>query len=326
VDAHTLAIVVPCFNEEVIIETFFAELLPVVDRLPAIDARIVVVDDGSTDSSLDRLNAIARRDPRVLVYSLSRNFGHQNALSAGLDVSDADAVIMMDSDLQHPPALIPTLIARWREGFDIVSAVRRDTADSTLFKRTTANVFYWMINQVSDTPIVAGAADFCLLSRRAHHALRAMPERHRFLRGMVAWIGFSRTTVPFDAPARSAGTSKYTFFKMATLALDALFSFTAAPMKVAARLGVLLVVGGLFYLLFILERYFRYGDLVRGWGSLASVILILGGVQLAFIGLIGEYLARVFEEAKRRPLYVFKQQPGVDAESALQRDPAVLSR
>jgi glycosyltransferase involved in cell wall biosynthesis len=325
VDRSTLAVVVPCFNEEAVIDAFLADLLDVLDGLPDIDARIFVVDDGSTDSSLDRLNAFARRDARVLVYALSRNFGHQNALSAGLDVCDGDAVIMMDSDLQHPPALLPTLIARWREGFDVVSTARRDTADSTLFKRLTANTFYWVINQLSETPIMPGGADFCLLSRCAHHALRSMPERHRFLRGMVSWIGFRRAVVPFDAPARSAGRSKYTTFRMLSFALDALFSFTAAPMKVAARLGVLLVNVGVVYLAVILVRYFRYDDLVPGWGSLASIILILGGVQLAFIGLIGEYLARVFDEAKGRPLYVFKQKPHLDPARS-SRDVTVLSR
>jgi polyisoprenyl-phosphate glycosyltransferase len=234
---QTLAVVVPCFNEEAVIDAFIDELLAVLNRLD-LDAHVIAVDDGSTDSSLGRLNAIASRDARVLVYALSRNFGHQSALSAGLDVCDADAVIMMDSDLQHPPSLIPVLLDAWRNGHDVVSAVRRETSDSTWFKRVSAKAFYWIINRLSDTPIVPGAADFCLLSRRAHAALRAMPERHRFLRGMVSWIGFPRALVSFDAPSRSAGASKYTLFKMISFALDALFSFSAAPIRAAARVGV----------------------------------------------------------------------------------------
>jgi glycosyltransferase involved in cell wall biosynthesis len=308
-ERHSLSIVVPCFNEEPIIEAFLTELREVLDQVPDVDATIVVVDDGSTDASLARLNAIAERDHRLLVYSLSRNFGHQNALSAGLDVCDADAVIMMDADLQHPPALVGDLLDRWKAGYDVVSAVRRSTRDAGPFKRASANVFYLIINLISETPIIAGAADFCLLSRRAHQALLAMPERHRFLRGMVSWIGFSRTTVAFDAPSRAAGRSKYTFVKMVSLAFDALFAFSAAPMRVASRIGIMLAGLGLVYLAYIVTRYFVFGDLVRGWGSLASVMLILGGMQLAFIGLIGEYLARVFEQVKGRPLYIFKQRP-----------------
>jgi len=306
---QTLAVIVPCFNEEAVIDGFLAELDRVLDSLADVESSVIVIDDGSTDSSLERLNALAARNARLMVFSLSRNFGHQNALSAGLDVADADAVIMMDGDLQHPPALIPDMVARWRAGIDVVSAIRLTTRDSTFLKRFTANAFYWIINRISDVPIVAGAADFCLLSRRAHEALRAMPERHRFLRGMVSWIGFPRAVVTFEAPARVAGDSKYTIAKMVGLAFDAVFAFSAAPMRLAAQVGLVLTALGSVYLAFVVGRFFIYRDLVRGWASLASVLLILGGVQLAFIGLIGEYLARVFEQVKGRPLYVFKQQP-----------------
>jgi polyisoprenyl-phosphate glycosyltransferase len=312
--SHTsLAVIVPCYNEDASIDAFMHGLLPVLDQLDNINAVVIVVDDGSTDGSLERLNRMALADRRVLVYALSRNFGHQNALSAGLDVAGADAVIMMDSDLQHPPRLIPEMVARWRDGYDVVSAVRQATNDASLFKRLTASVFYWIINRIGETAIVPGAADFCLLSRRAYLALRAMPERHRFLRGMVSWIGFPRTAIVFDAPPRSAGGSKYTVWKMVALALDALFSFSAAPMRWAIQLGLLFVLLGGLYLGYVLVRFFAYGDTVRGWASLASAVLILGGVQLAFIGLIGEYVARVFEQSKNRPLYLFKQQPDMTA-------------
>ena len=251
------------------------------------------VDDGSTDTTLERLNRLAVADERLRVYSLSRNCGHQIALSAGLDVTIGSAVVMMDADLQHPPALIPEMIALWRRGFDVVSAVREETADATWFKNATAKTFYWLINRFGETTIVPGAADFCLLSARAHRAVCAMPERHRFLRGMVSWIGFNRAYLPFQAPRRPAGESKYTTFKMLSLAIDALFSFSAAPMRMATRLGLALLVPGALYFLYIVVRYVALDDFVRGWGSLIGTLMIIGGIQLIFIGMVGE-LARIF--------------------------------
>jgi len=227
-----MTVIVPCFNEAEIVERFWTELSAVLGRLD-LPWRVCFIDDGSTDSTLERLNSLARSDSRIQVYSLSRNFGHQIALSAGLDVTAGSPVVMMDADLQHPPALIPQMIALWQGGCDVVSAVREETEDATWFKTATANVFYRLINRFSETPIVPGAADFCLLSARAHDAICSMPERHRFLRGMVSWIGFNRTYLPFQAPRRPAGQSKYTTFKMLSLAIDALFSFSAAGMEEA---------------------------------------------------------------------------------------------
>lgn len=305
----TLTVIAPCYNEAEGIEAFYQQVRDVLDSLPRTAGRIVFVDDGSTDGTLDRIDLIAARDEAVEVYSLSRNFGHQVALSAGLDVAHGDAVVMMDADLQHPPQLIPELVRQWQAGFDVVSAVRTMTSGGSFFKKTTAHAFYWLINRLSDIQIIPGAADFCLLSRRAHEALVAMPEHHRFLRGMVSWIGFPRTLVSFDAPERSAGVSKYTLLKMMGLAIDALLSFSAAPMRIASRMGALLAIPSFAYLAYVIARYFLVGDLVPGWGSTVSVLLIVGGTQLVFIGLIGEYLSRIFEETKHRPLYVFKQRP-----------------
>jgi len=306
-----LTVIVPCYNEAEIVERFCAELSDVLERLD-LAWRVCFIDDGSTDSTLERLNALAKSDPRILVYSFSRNFGHQVALSAGLDVTAGSAIVMMDADLQHPPTLIPEMIALWRGGHDVVSAVREDTQDASWFKVSTAKFFYWLINRFGETPVVPGAADFCLLSARAHRAIVAMPERHRFLRGMVSWIGFTRAYVPFQAPRRPAGQSKYTTLKMVSLAVDALFSFSAAPMRMATRFGLALLVPGALYFLYILVRYLALDDFVRGWGSLIGTLMIIGGVQLIFIGMVGEYLARIFEESKRRPLYFFKQTPDGD--------------
>ena len=303
-----LTIIAPCYNEAAVVDQFHAELMRALDRVDVV-WRVCFIDDGSTDATLERLNALAKSDRRVHVYSLSRNFGHQIALSAGLDVSLGSAVVLMDADLQHPPSVIPRMIELWRGGSDVVSAVREETEGATWFKRVTANAFYRLINAFTETTIVPGAADFCLLSARAHAAICAMPERHRFLRGMVSWIGFHRTYVPFQAPRRLAGQSKYTTLKMMALALDAVFSFSAAPMRMATRLGVALLIPGLFYFIYILARYIVLDDFVRGWGSLIGMLMIVGGIQLIFIGMVGEYLARIFEESKRRPLYFFKQTP-----------------
>lgn len=308
-ELSTLVVVAPCFNEASVIEAFYERLAAALDGLDGLEWRLVAVDDGSTDGTLDRLNAIAARDARVRVYALSRNFGHQVALTAGLDVADGDAVVVMDSDLQHPPDVIPAFVRLWREGYDVVSGIRLATADAGWFKRATARGFYWLINRLSDVEIVPNAADFCLLSRRAHRALAAMPERHRFLRGMVSWIGFRRGFVEFAAGSRPAGESKYTTVKMVGFAFDALMSFSAHPMRVAARIGTALVVPGMAYLAYVVLRYQLRGDLVPGWGSTISVLLVIGGMQLVFIGLIGEYLARIFEQTKQRPLYFFKQEP-----------------
>ena len=303
-----LAIVVPCYNEAAVVDRFYDELAREIAPT-GVDWSVCFVDDGSTDATLERLNALARAHPNVRVYSLSRNFGHQIALSAGLDVTLGSAVVMMDADLQHSPSLVPAMIAEWRRGRDVVSAVRQETEGASWFKRATADAFYRLINRLGETEIVPGAADFCLLSARAHAALCAMPERHRFLRGMVSWIGFDRAYVPFQASRRSAGESKYTTIKMIALALDAVFSFSAAPMRLATRLGMALFVPGILYFVYILMRYVTMNDFVRGWGSLICTLMIIGGIQLMFIGIIGEYLARIFEESKRRPLYFFKQAP-----------------
>lgn len=305
----TLVVVVPCYDEADGIQQFHAELKRVLGSLDDLDHRIVYVDDGSRDATLARLEAIAAGDATALVYSLSRNFGHQIALSAGLDVADGDAVVMMDADLQHPPAVIPQLVAAWRSGSDVVSTIRETTADATLLKRFTSWGFYWLVNRLSDTPIVHGAADFCLLSRRAHQALLAMPERHRFLRGMVSWIGFQRSFVRFAAASRVAGVSKYTMVKMVRMAFDAMLSFSAVPMRSVSRVGLAIVSLGVAYLAYVLGRYLLRDDLVPGWASLIAVVVVMGGLQLIGIGMLGEYLARVFEQTKGRPLYFFKRTP-----------------
>ncbi|HEY6195573.1 MAG TPA: glycosyltransferase family 2 protein [Candidatus Eisenbacteria bacterium] len=318
----TLCVVSPCFNEAAGIRAFYAALKAVLVSLDGLDHRIVLVDDGSTDATLALLDELAAADERVRVYSLSRNFGHQIALTAGCDVAEGDVLVLMDSDLQHPPALIPAMVERWRAGAEVVSAVRLRTADASLFKRVSARAFYRLLNAISETRIVPDAADFVLLAPPAFEALRRMPERHRFLRGMVSWIGFRREFVEYQAPARGAGESSYTVRNMIRLASDALFSFSTAPVRLATRLGLAVVACGMLYLGYILYTLRAYpGRIVQGWSSLIIVVLILSGVQIVFIGLIGEYIARIFEESKGRPLYLFKRQPPGEARG-VRSDPA----
>jgi dolichol-phosphate mannosyltransferase len=310
-----LSVVTPCFNESEVVKLFHEAISPVLKNISGLEYELIFVDDGSSDDTLQILNEIANEDRAVRVCSLSRNFGHQIALTAGLDFSRGDAVILMDSDLQHPPEYIPELVEKWREGFDIVSAVRKNQQGDSWVKNLTSDGFYTVFNLLSSTQVPKGAADFCLLSRRVCETLKSMPERHRLLRGMVSWTGFKRAQVPYECADRAAGSSKYTFGKMIGLALDAVFSFSAQPLRLAFRIGLVMAFLGFVYLAWNIIKGLMTDGLVPGYASLIGVTVMLGGCQLAFIGLIGEYLARVFEEVKGRPTYLVKQFPGEDSRS-----------
>ena len=310
-----LSVISPCYNESKVIGLFYTELKQVLESLEDLGHEIIFVDDGSTDDTLAQLNQIAHKDSRVRVCSLSRNFGHEIAMTAGLDTAEGDAVITMDVDLQHPPALIPHMINKWKDGYDIVSPVRDSTEGISWFKKATAKGFYSILNLLTETHIPAGASDFNLFSRRAYMALRAMPERHRFIRGMASWIGFNRAFLQYSATKRAAGKSKYTVMKLVALALDGIFSFSTAPLRIATKFGLIITLSGFVYLIWIVGRYFLYGVITPGWASLIGVTLILGGCQLIFIGLIGQYLARIFEEVKGRPRYIIKQTPVTSQQS-----------
>ncbi len=306
-----LCVVAPCYQEEAVVAVFHRALTAVLAALPDLRCEILLVDDGSTDRTLERMHALVAADPAVRVYSFARNFGHQAAITCGLDhAGDPDAVIVMDADLQHPPEVIPRLVAAWRAGHDVVLAVREDTAGVGALKRGSSRLFYRVFNALSDTQIVPGAADFFLLSRPALAAMRRMPERNRFLRGMIAWLGFPRALVPYHAAPRAGGTSKYSTARMLGLARDAVFAFSARPLRVVSNLGLLLVVLGFAFLVEVLWEKFSGKPLEPGWVTVVGVILILGGAQLATLGLVGEYLSRVFDEVKRRPMYVLKEEPG----------------
>ena len=308
-ERRLLSVIVPCYNESEVLALFHDRLRPVLESMPELAHEILFVDDGSSDDTLDQLNRFAVDNPNVRVCSLSRNFGHQVALTAGLDYANGDAIVMLDSDLQHPPELIEQLVEKWHEGYDVVSAVRINTKGAGWMKNLTSRAFYVFLNFLSDTKVPAGVADFCLISKRMGAVLEHMPERHKFLRGMISWAGFRRAFISYEATPRAAGRTKYSAVKMMVLALDAVFSFSSAPLRLALRAGLTTTALGFLYLGWTLINGYLLDALVPGYASLIGVTMILGGFQLSFIGLVGQYLARVFEEVKGRPIYIVKQEP-----------------
>ena len=304
-----ISVVVPVYNESLGIEEFMRTLQATMASLK-IGWDVLFVDDGSEDDSWQIIQRLTRLHPVVRGIQLSRNFGHQIALSAGLEHADGDAVITMDADLQHPPQLIPTLVAKWQEGWEVVNTVRADTRTTGWFKRRTATLFYRFINKISDVPITAGAADFRLLDRKAVTALLSMPERNRFLRGMVSWIGFRQAFVCYEPGTRTAGESKYTLKKMLHLGIDGLTSFSLGPLRSALLLGAVSIILALFYAIYVLWVKIATHAAEPGWTSIISVVLFFGGVQLVSLGIFGEYLGQIFGETKHRPLYIIRQTAG----------------
>jgi glycosyltransferase involved in cell wall biosynthesis len=301
-----LCIVIPCYDEEHVVERIHAELKRVLDALPETRYLVYFVDDGSRDDTLAKLNALARRDRAVRVLSLSRNFGHQVAISAGLDFVDrrADAVLVMDADLENPPALIPRMLDELAHGHDVVLGVREGEREVSVWRRLGSRIFYSLFNRLSDVPIEPGAPDFYLLSRRAREALSRMPEQHRFLRGMVTWLGFSRAHVAYRPPPRAAGRSKYTLATMLRLAADALFGFSRAPLRWIGWLGLLLSLVGAGLGVCALALAAVPTAL---WVS--ALVLFVCGLQLGALAVVGGYVARAFQASQGRPLYLVKQAP-----------------
>jgi polyisoprenyl-phosphate glycosyltransferase len=304
-----LSVVCPAYQEEEVLPRFHAALTPVLDALAAdYQVEVVYVDDGSSDDTLGVLRRLAAADSRVRYLSLSRNFGHQAALTAGLEHATGEVVVSMDSDLQHPPALVPALLERWKQGYDVVLTERVDSSDLTWFKRVTSRGFYWVLSRISEIEAHPAASDFRLLSRPALDALLSLRESHRYLRGMVNWVGFRMTKVPFQAAPRAAGRSSYTLRRMVRLASDGLLSFSTLPLRMPIFPGVVSVGLGLLY---------GSGSLLIGllagglslWPVhlLLSVMLLLGGLILFSLGVLGEYIGRIFEQVKQRPVYLLKE-------------------
>ncbi len=307
----TISIVIPVFNEVESLPILFDEVKKVLSGLPY-TFEILFVDDGSTDGTYLGIADLQQVDRRIKAISFSRNFGHQAALTAGLQYATGDAVITMDGDLQHPPSLIPKLIEKWREGSQIVYTTRESTADESWFKRATSRLFYRLINAFSDTQIHTYAADFRILDRAVVNSLNRLEERDRFLRGLIGWMGYSSVGIPYTADARAAGTSKYTTKKMIKFAVDGILSFSAAPLHLVTYLGIVVSLFSFLYGLYSIYAYFFTSLTIPGWTSLLVTVLFLGGIQLISIGLVGEYIIRIYNEAKGRPLYIVKDTFGIE--------------
>jgi glycosyltransferase involved in cell wall biosynthesis len=317
-----LSIVIPCYNEAANIDELHVQLSRVGDRVDG-EVEFVFVDDGSRDATLERLKTLACEDPRARVIGLSRNFGHQAALSAGMDYATGDAVVVMDADLQHPPELILEFLEKWREGYELVYAYREGVRP---------RLGYRLINALMKVHIPAEAADFRLMDRRLVDAFKRMPERARFIRGMISWLGFRQIGVGYEQRERFAGERSYTLRQTARMAFNAVLAFSNVPLRIASLLGVVILVLAMLYGVYILYCWSFGRPLEPGWTALIMTVLILGGVQLVSLGLIAEYIGRIFEEVKQRPLYVVREhvaprfsggqpvRPGAVAEPRLQAE------
>ena len=320
-----LSVVVPAYNEEAVLEAFHARLAATLDRLP-LRSEILFVNDGSRDRTLALAEALRARDPRIAVLDLSRNFGKEIALTAGLHHARGDAVVVIDADLQDPPEVIPQLVAAWRErGADVVYAQRTSRPGEGPLKRGTAHLFYLLMQHVGRIHIPPDTGDFRLLSRRAVEALRDYPEQHRFMKGLFTWIGFDQVAVPYEREPRLAGASKWSWLRLLNLAIEGITSFTAAPLRFASILGLLIASVAFVDAVYIVYKTLRFGDPVAGYPSLMTAVLFLGGVQLTAIGILGEYLGRVFHETKRRPLYHVKDYRPAGAPASAPRIGRVLA-
>ena len=311
----TLSLVVPVFNEAANLPRFFERATAALDAL-ALPWEIVCVDDGSRDASLITLLTARERDARIVVVELSRNFGKEIALTAGLDHARGAAVIPIDADLQHPPELIGALVAQWRAGFDMVVAVRRNLRQEGFTRRVASNLFDRVFRRVSKLELPPGAGDFRLLSAPVVAALRQLPERSRFMKGLYAWVGFRHATVPYDVEPRADGRSGHSLAKLWRLAVDGITAFSAVPLKFWSGLGLVIAVIAMGYGAYLVVRTLVHGIALPGYASTITLILFLGGLQLLSLGVLGEYIARIFEEVKARPMYVVRARHGCAAPEA----------
>lgn len=305
-----LSVVVPCYNEEPVIARTHERLTAVLGAMADSDFELIYVDDGSRDGTLDVLSSIQRTDTRVRVVALSRNFGHEIATTAGLTEATGDAVALIDADLQDPPEVLPEMLDRWRQGADVAYGRRIRRDGETAVKRLTSRIFYRLFNRLADVPIPHDTGDFRLMDRRVVDAFLAMPERDRFVRGMVAWVGFRQEPVLFHRNPRAAGETSYSFLQLLNLATDSILSFSVLPLRLATWTGflaALLALGGILYAVVIRLLTDQW---IPGWAALFVAILFMGGVQLVLIGILGEFIGRIYGEVKRRPLYLIRERYG----------------
>ena len=309
-EACRISVVVPMHNESENVRPFYDRTRAVLDGTGE-PWEIVCVDDGSRDDTLAQLVALHRADGRVKVIELSRNFGKEIALTAGLDAAAGDVIIPIDADLQDPPELIPEMLAKWREGYDVVYATRLERACETWLKRTTAAAFYMLIARLSEIPIPPDTGDFRLMARPAAEALRGVREQNRFMKGLFAWVGFRQYGLKYQRDPRVAGTTKWSYWRLIRLAIEGITSFSSAPLQLATWLGLAVATFSFVYGAFRIVITLLYGNPVAGYPSLMVVMLFLGGVQLITLGIIGEYIGRIYQEVKRRPLYLVRSVYGL---------------
>ena len=310
-----ITILIPCYNEQEVLRQLWERLHTVMMTIPDCTFELLFVNDGSSDATLQEMKSLAATDPQISYLDLSRNFGKELAMIAGLDYATGDAVIIMDADLQHPPELIPEMIQYWRQGFDDVSAKRRNREGESFFRRWAANTFYSFLQKITTIKIQENVGDFRLLDRRCVEAIKLMRETQRFTKGMFSWVGYAKKEIVFDSGQRVAGTTKWNFFGLANLAIEGITSFTTFPLRLSSIMGLVISCFAFAYMAWIIFNTLMFGDPVQGYPTLITVILFLGGIQLIFLGVIGEYLGRVFNETKMRPLYLVNEYNGKRAVS-----------
>ena len=305
-----ITILIPCFNEENSLDLLYERLRNMTSQLSRYRFQILLVNDGSKDNTLAKMHELHRKDSTVSYLSLSRNFGKENAMLAGLDYAEGDAVILLDADLQDPPELIPQMIDEWEKGYDDVYARRRSRAGETWFKKASAHWYYRILQKFADIDIPSDVGDFRLLDRQAVDALCSLRERQRYTKGLFSWIGYNKKELLFDREPRAAGNSKMNFLKLFGLAVDGITSFSVAPLRLASVLGIIISTIAFVYLIFVIAKTLLFGDPVAGYPSMISIILFMGGIQLIVLGIIGEYVGRIFYESKRRPDYLVSEYNG----------------
>ena len=313
--SQTVSLVVPVFNEVQVLDAFYDRATKALDAIEGTSYEIVFVDDGSQDGSFAKLAAFAEKNPRIRVLKLSRNFGHQIAISAGIDYARGDCVVILDADLQDPPEVVAEMIAKWREGFDVVYGVRSDRAGEKPIKLVTATMFYRLLGRVTNIHIPANVGDFRLISRRVVDHLKELREKDRFVRGLVSWVGFPQTGIVYKRDPRHAGETKYPFRKMLSFAFDGITSFSTMPLKIATWTGYAAAILAVLYLLSVFVQK-MLGYTVDGWATIMVAMLFMGAVQLICLGILGEYLGRVFNEVKPRPMYIIEKDLTSGSDSA----------
>jgi polyisoprenyl-phosphate glycosyltransferase len=298
-----ITILIPAYNEQEVLHTLYGRLQAVIEHIPFYEFELLFINDGSTDATLPLIKGLRQEDPCVSYVNLSRNFGKETAMIAGLDYATGDAVVIIDADLQDPPELIPEMIRHWENGYDDVYARRKSRTGETWLKKWTAKTFYRILQKITRIPIQDNTGDFRLLDRRCVEALKQLRETQRYTKGMFSWIGYNKKEILFDRDPRAAGETKWNYGKLIDLAIEGITSFTTAPLRLSALCGCIVSFFAFIYMIWIIAKTLLFGESVSGYPSLMTVILFIGGIQLISLGIIGEYLGKVFNETKKRPLY-----------------------